>query len=667
MLMSAANIDLDNPEFQNVWNLVNHTSRSIFMTGKAGTGKSTFLRYITENTKKSYVVLAPTGIAAVNVGGVTMHSFFRIPFKPLLPDDPDLAPDRLRQRLKYTREHRKLLRKLDLIIIDEISMVRADIIDFMDRILRVYCRRRHEPFGGKQLLLVGDIFQLDPVVTGDMRDILSRYYPNPFFFSARVFKEHTLIPIELRKIYRQNDRSFISMLDRIRVGAPTLADLDALRARLDQNADSSGDDFVMTLAARRDMVDSINDSHLSRLPSATITYMGEIVDNFPDNSLPAPKELTIKVGAQIVFVRNDRDKRWVNGTLGRVYSATPDRLEVELEDGTRHVITPEQWENIEYGYDEETHRVSEKVIGIYRQYPIRLAWALTVHKSQGLTFNKVIIDLGRGAFSSGQSYVALSRCTSIEGLTLKSPLTARDIFVNPAIVGFTHLFNNPSIVQEAIEGAKADEMLRQAAVEFDKGNTSVAIDLLFGAMQRKNITSRPEVVRLIKRKLTVIDSLRKEVARLKSAASEGARQFDSLAEEYVELGAECMEGGELEAAIANYKKAISISPRKVEAIFGIATAYSQSGDIDSALANFRRILEIEPKHFQAAINLADLYLQQGDIYEALNGYLVALGIDKKKPAVYTRLADLYEQMGDDAEAERYRRAAKTLKPPRKKK
>ncbi len=244
-------IDLDNPEFQNVWNLVTYTQRSVFMTGKAGTGKSTFLKYITEHTRKSYVVLAPTGIAAVNVGGVTMHSFFRIPFKPLLPDDPDFAADRLRQRMKYSREHQKLLRSLELIIIDEISMVRADVMDFMDKLLRVYTGKRHEPFGGKQLLLVGDIFQLEPVVTGDMRDILTRYYPNPFFFSARAFADFPIIPIELRKIYRQSDREFISLLDRVRIGNPSREDLEMLEARVNPAAECGDGDFVMTLASRQ--------------------------------------------------------------------------------------------------------------------------------------------------------------------------------------------------------------------------------------------------------------------------------------------------------------------------------------------------------------------------------------------------------------------------------
>lgn len=658
---NKSQIDLDNPEFQNVWNLISYTQRSVFMTGKAGTGKSTFLRYITEHTKKNYVVLAPTGIAAVNVGGVTMHSFFRIPFKPLLPDDPDFAVDRLKQRMKYSREHQKLIRSLDLIIIDEISMVRADIIDFMDKLLRVYTGKRFEPFGGKQLLLVGDIFQLEPVVTSDMRDILSRYYPNPFFFSARAFNEFPLIPIELKKIYRQTDREFISLLDRVRVGAPTNVDLDTLRAHVDPLAECGDDDFVMTLASRRDMVDNINDTQLGRLKTKKITYTGEIEDQFPESALPAPMQLTLKVGAQVVFVRNDRDRRWVNGTLGKVYSATPTRLEIELENGKRHVVSIELWENMEYTYDEASHKVIEKVIGLYKQYPLRLAWALTVHKSQGLTFNKVIIDLGRGAFSSGQSYVALSRCTGLEGLTLRSPLTARDIFVNPAITGYTRLFNNVELISGAIEQARADEMYRDAAVAFNSGDTSRAVDKFIEALKGRNELNNPAVVRLLKIKLASVGSLKRQIAELESRAVDEQVRFDSLAAEYTTMGDDCVKAGELDAAVANYDKAISISPAFVSAHCGRALALAESGDLAGAISGYGRAFKYDSHCYRAAYEMADLYMQSGELYDALNWFLSAMNIDDSSSRLFMRLAELYEQIGDEEEANYYRREARKRK------
>lgn len=654
-------LDLDNPEFRNVWNLVQHTTRSVFMTGRAGTGKSTFLRYITENTRKNFVVLAPTGIAAVNVGGVTMHSFFRIPFKPLLPDDPDLAPDRLKQRLKYPREHQKLIRSLDLIIIDEVSMVRADVIDFMDRILRVYTGRRHDPFGGKQLLLVGDLFQLEPVVTGDMRDILTRYYPNPFFFSARAFADFPVIPVELRKIYRQHDRDFIALLDRVRVGAPSHADLMTLRSHVNPAAQCGDEDFVMTLASRRDMVDNINDTHLERLKAKKITYDGTITDIFPDNALPAPMELTLKVGAQVVFVRNDREHRWVNGTLGKVYSATADRLEIELEDGKRHVVMPELWENVEYTYDEESHKVIEKTIGTYKQFPLRLAWALTVHKSQGLTFSKVIIDLGRGAFSSGQSYVALSRCTGLDGLTLKSPLTERDIFVNPAITGYTRLFNDTRLIDTAIRQARADEMFRQAATAFNSGDTSAAVDCFIEGLKGRNELTNPAAVRLIKMKLASMGRLKQRIAELEQTARGEQARFDSLAAEYVAMGDECLAAGQDDAAIANYEKALAISPALITAHCGLGAAHADSGDIDRAIEAYRAALEHDARSYRANYELGELYMQADDLYEALNRLLTALDIDDTEPRLYMRLADLYDRIGDPDEARRYRREARRLK------
>ncbi|MDE6831502.1 MAG: tetratricopeptide repeat protein, partial [Muribaculaceae bacterium] len=285
----------------------------------------------------------------------------------------------------------------------------------------------------------------------------------------------------------------------------------------------------------------------------------------------------------------------------------------------------------------------------------------------GLTFSRVIIDLGRGAFASGQSYVALSRSTSLDGLTLKSPLTARDIFVNPAIVGFTRLFNNQDAINQAIEAARADEMYRQAAKEFDMGHTSQAVDLFFAAMQRKDILHRPEVIRLIKHKLAVVDSLRAEIKTLKSEAGEGATKFRQLAGEYITLGEECLEEGELSPAIANYRKALDIAPGDLRALHGLANAYTLSADLDSAVSTYLTILKQDSENVTALIRLSDLYQQTGDTYEALNLLLKALAHDKKNPAIYNSIADIYDLLGDPDEAERYRHAAKTLRPPRRKK
>ncbi len=381
--VNIENIDLGNLEFQNAWNLIRNTHRSVFLTGKAGTGKSTFLKYICANTTKKHVVLAPTGIAAVNVGGQTLHSFFKIPFKPLLPDDPDFSPRRIRKTLRYSSQKVKLIRTLDLIIIDEISMVRCDMVDFIDKVLRIYSGNMREPFGGKQLLFVGDIFQLEPVITRDMRDILRRYYEQFFFFNARVFNRLGLIPIELRKIYRQTDSNFISMLDRVRVSHASNNDLLLLNGRCEPDYKEVDDKFVMTLATRRDTVDSINDAHMRALDTPEYVFEGEVTDVFPDNDLPTSKELTLKRGAQVIFIRNDREGRWVNGSLGKVSRLDSNSIEVELENGESYSLEQEIWENVQYSYDEKEKKVIENVVGTFKQYPIKPAWALTVHKSQG--------------------------------------------------------------------------------------------------------------------------------------------------------------------------------------------------------------------------------------------------------------------------------------------
>ena len=467
---SATDIDLSNPQFQDVWSLVRFSRNSVFLTGKAGTGKSTFLRYIIRNIKKKTVVLAPTGIAAVNVGGQTIHSFFHLPLNPFLPDDPRFAVKVLRKRMRYSNSFVKLIRNLELIVIDEISMVRADIIDFIDKILRVYTGNMRLPFGGKQMLFVGDVFQLEPVVTGDVRDVLARYYDGLYFFNASVFKEMSLVSIELRKVYRQTDEHFVSMLDRIRSGSPTQDDITELNARLTSGEKPAADDeeMAITIATRRDMVDSINESHLNALRTEEHTYTGVIEGDFNIQSLPTDRELHLKVGAQVVFIKNDPEHRWVNGTIAIIRECREDCVIVSTSSEKYLQVYYERWTNIKYEYNEKERTVDEVELGAFTQLPLKLAWALTIHKSQGLTFDKVFIDIGKGAFSGGQTYVALSRCRSLEGISLRSTINARDVFVNEQIRRFALEFNNGKAIDRALESSKADTLYAEAAEAWSK-------------------------------------------------------------------------------------------------------------------------------------------------------------------------------------------------------
>lgn len=561
--------DSQNKEFQDALKLVQYTRQSLFLTGKAGTGKSTFLRYICKNTKKRHIVLAPTGIAAINAGGCTMHSFFKLPFHLMLPDDPNMSLQRgrIHEFFKYTKPHRKLLEELELVIIDEISMVRADLIDAIDRILRVYSHNLREPFGGKQLLLVGDVFQLEPVVKGDEREILNRFYPTPYFFSARVFQQIDLVSIELQKVYRQTDQRFINVLDHIRNGTAGATDLQLLNTRYGTSIARSEDDMYITLATRRDNVDYINERKLAELPGDPVTFPGEVTGDFPESSLPTSKELQLKPGAQIIFIRNDFDHRWVNGTIGTVSGFDPEEetLYVRTDDGKECDVKQESWHNIRYTYNEEKHQIEEEVLGVFKQFPIRLAWAITVHKSQGLTFSRAVIDFTGGVFAGGQTYVALSRCTSLGGIQLKKPINRTDIFIRPEIVSFSEQFNNRTAINRALKQAQADVQYIAAVHAFDRGDFEQFLNEFFKAIHSRYDIEKPVIQRFIRRKLHIINRLKEENRALKQAAQEKEKALVRYAREYIQMGDECVKHGMKEAAMKNYEKAVTLCPTFKEA------------------------------------------------------------------------------------------------------
>lgn len=445
----------NNQEVINAFNLAEFTSRPLYITGKAGTGKSTFLRHYCQNTHKKFLILAPTGIAALNVGGQTIHSFFGLPWRPLQPNDKEIPFYNLSKKKDdgtiEVPEHAKrtIIRNLDVIIIDEISMVRPDMIDGIDVSLRKNGGNPNLPFGGKQIIFIGDLFQLEPVVTKEDRPILSRFYQSPFFFSANVFQQLEFSNIELLKVYRQTDPNFIGLLNKIRkrdAGAP---DFLTINQRLNTNYDPDPNQYFIILCTKNDIARETNATCLKRIDVKEFTYTGLITDKFSDSDLPTERYLKLKIGAQVMFVKNDAEGRWVNGTIGKVTDLADDLIRVKIkheEIEVEYEVERAKWEKTEYKWNEETEEIESEIVGTFIQYPLKLAWAITIHKSQGLTFDQVVIDSGTGMFAHGQLYVALSRCTSFEGLIFKQPIRQTDMIVDARVVEIANNANNQNTI-----------------------------------------------------------------------------------------------------------------------------------------------------------------------------------------------------------------------------
>ena len=442
-------IDTDNIHFQRALAFVQDTNENIFITGKAGTGKTTFLKYIKGNINKKCAVIAPTGVAAINAGGETIHSFLQLPFTPFIPGTAKgfnqqsvniTDKHSLLEKLKLRDTKRKLLQKLEILIIDEVSMVRCDLLDEIDLVLRHVRRTWHQPFGGLQIMFVGDMFQLPPVVPDTDWEILRDYYRSPYFFDSVVLQNNPPVYIELKKIYRQKEQLFIDILNNIRNGQASQKDIDTLNEKHIHNFHAKKEDGYITLSTHNHTVDTINQKALQELKTPLHTFEGVVKNDFNPKNFPTDHLLQLKEGAQIMFIKNDTQtpKRYYNGKIGIVETINTEGIKVSFpDDGTTlpFLIEPETWKNMRYNLNKEKGEVEEEEVGTFTQYPVRLAWAVTVHKSQGLTFDKVIVDLNR-SFAPGQVYVALSRCTSLNGLVLSSKLSMHNVMIDDRIIAF---------------------------------------------------------------------------------------------------------------------------------------------------------------------------------------------------------------------------------------
>ncbi len=412
-------------EGKKILDLIENTKTNIFLTGKAGTGKSTLLKYFRATTKKKIVMLAPTGVAAVNVQGQTVHSFFKF--------GPQITPDRVP---KKQGDEAKIYKEVELIIIDEISMVRADLFDCVDKFMRLNGPTPGKPFGGVQVLVVGDLYQLPPIVPREEEQIFKRLYPSPFFFDSKGYDKAGFIKIELTHVYRQADEDFINTLDAFRISDFTDDHLNTINARVVPGYEKPEDEFVISLVTTNAMADTINTSELAKLNSKSRTYTGNIIGDFREKDLPTAMKLVMKEGAQVMLLNNHPQGKWINGDIGKVIKLNENSVRVLFDDGTFDDVGVHKWDAIQFVYEEETKRIQSEIVGTYNQIPLKLAWAVTIHKGQGKTFDKVHIDFGNGTFAPGQAYVALSRCRTLEGMVLASRVESHHIFAHDRVKEF---------------------------------------------------------------------------------------------------------------------------------------------------------------------------------------------------------------------------------------
>ncbi len=517
---------MDNPEFELAEQFALYTNRHFFLTGKAGSGKTTLLKHLAKHTTKNFVVVAPTGVAAINAGGVTLHSQFNLPLTSFIPTadkvDLNLITNRraLLEHMNFRKDKRKVIQEMELLIVDEVSMVRADILDAVDFVMRTV-RRKQKPFGGVQVMLIGDMHQLPPVVKDNEWAILKNYYASPYFFDSMVWKELNAAEIELKKIYRQSDRRFLRLLNNIRHLEIDEDDYEELKKRYNPGFKPTEPGYIL-LSTHNSKVNSVNETELRKLDARMYAFEAEITGEFPEHIYPCEKYLGLKEGAQVMFTRNDAEGgKYFNGKLAQVKKVDTENITVTFNDsGEDYLVKKEVWENISYSVDEKNDAINKNVVGTFSQYPLRLAWAITIHKSQGLTFDKVIIDAG-SSFAAGQVYVALSRCRTLEGIVLHSLITQNSLRGDQKIVDFSDQHHSSSDLYSLLEESKVEYANEQLKKLFDFSKLRERISDWKELLFEKDIPEKEKA-------LEVLDHVMVQIEAIVTTAHKFESQLDKL-------------------------------------------------------------------------------------------------------------------------------------------